>query len=99
MIPRLCLILLATVSVLSAAGRPNVLVFYADDLRADAIAALGNAAIRTPHLDALAASGAVFAHAHGMGSLQAAVCIPSRAMLMSGRTLFRVSEKIEGTDT
>ena len=99
MIPRICLILLATAAVLNAAERPNVLVFYADDFRADAIAALGNSAVRTPHLDALAASGAVFSHAHGMGSLQPAVCIPARAMLLSGRTLFRVSEKIEGTDT
>ena len=37
--------------------RPNVLILFTDDQRADTIAALGNPAIKTPNLDSLAARG------------------------------------------
>ncbi len=70
--------------------RPNVLFFFADDQRFDTIAALGNPQIRTPHLDALAARGCAFTHAHIPGGTCGAVCMPSRAMLHSGRTLFHI---------
>jgi arylsulfatase A-like enzyme len=84
----------------AAAGRrPSVIVFLADDMRADAIHALGNPAIRTPVLDALVARGCSFDRAYCMGALQAAVCVPSRAMLLSGRSLFRVREQLGGCDT
>ena len=81
------------------ARRPSVLVFLADDMRADAIHALGNPVIRTPALDALVARGTSFDRAYCMGALQPAVCVPSRAMLMSGRSLFRVREQLRGCDT
>ncbi len=34
-----------------------------------------------------------------MGSLQGAVCVPSRAMLLTGRTLFRVKDNLAGQPT
>jgi arylsulfatase A-like enzyme len=70
--------------------RPNVLFFFTDDQRFDTIRALGNGAIRTPNLDALAASGTVFTHAHIPGGSCGAVCMPSRAMLHTGRTLYHI---------
>ena len=48
--------------------RPNVLLVYADDLRADAYGAAGNPALATPHLDGLAARGTSFLRAYCMGS-------------------------------
>jgi arylsulfatase A-like enzyme len=78
---------------------PSVLVILSDDQRADTIHALGNEAIRTPALDALAARGTVFTRASCMGSPVSAVCIPSRAMLLSGRSLFHVDLKLAGCDT
>ena len=81
------------------AGRPNVLILFADDQRADTIAALGNATIRTPNLDRLASQGTAFTRTYCMGSLQGAVCVPSRAMLLTGRTLFHVKEDLEGQPT
>jgi arylsulfatase len=83
----------------STSRRPSVLVILTDDQRADTIHALGNASIRTPALDGLAARGTVFERAFCMGSLQAAVCVPSRAMLLSGRSLFHVDEQLTATDT
>jgi arylsulfatase A-like enzyme len=78
---------------------PNILFLLSDDQRADTIAALGNTHIHTPHLDQLARDGAAFTRAYCMGAQQGAVCVPSRAMIMSGRTLFRVKENLAGQAT
>ena len=93
-------ILIASFLMSSAAGtaadpRPNVLFLFSDDQRFDTIAALGNTHIHTPNLDRLARAGAVFTRAYIMGGTQAAVCAPSRAMVMSGRSLFRVHDQLE----
>lgn len=84
-----------------AAGdaRFNVLFLFADDQRADTIAALGNPVIRTPHLDRLARRGLAFTRAYMQGGLHGATCVPSRAMLLSGRPLFRVDEKLQRDET
>ena len=82
-----------------AAPRPNVLFLFSDDQRCGTIAGLGNGHIRTPQLDRLAKEGVVFTRAYYMGGQQGAVCVPSRAMLMSGRTLFRVRENLAGQTT
>src|SRR4051794_8536008 len=65
-------------------SRPNILLLFADDQRADTIAAWGNPHIRTPNLDRLARRGASFRGNSCFGSNSGAVCVPSRAMLMSG---------------
>ena len=75
------------------ADRPNVLFVFTDDQRFDTVAALGNPAIRTPNMDRLVERGTAFTHAHIMGGSSPAVCMPSRAMLMTGRTLFRIEGK------
>ena len=59
-------------------------------MRADTIAAHGNPHIRTPTLDDLARRGFSFRNAYVFGGDSGAVCVASRAMLMSGRTLFHV---------
>jgi arylsulfatase A-like enzyme len=58
----------------------NFLVVVADQLRADALGAFGNAMARTPNLDRLAARGTVFTNAYA----QHPVCAPSRASFLSG---------------
>src|SRR3954466_5695402 len=66
--------------------RPNVLFLFADDQRADTVGAWGNQHIKTPNLDRLVARGTSFRNNFTFGSNSGAVCVPSRAMLMSGRT-------------
>ncbi len=68
--------------------RPNVVFLLADDQRFDTIHALGNAEIATPNLDQLCEQGTAFTRAHIMGGSLPAVCVPSRAMLLTGRNLF-----------
>jgi arylsulfatase A-like enzyme len=74
--------------------RPNVVVLYTDDQRFDTIRAWGNRDIRTPNLDRLARSGCSFTHTFTQGGPHGAICVPSRAMLMSGRSVFNVSRDI-----
>jgi arylsulfatase A-like enzyme len=77
-------------------ARPNVLFLFADDQRADTIAAWGNRTIQTPTLDRLVARGFSFRNNYCFGSNSGAVCIPSRAMLMSGRTWLDVNHNLDG---
>jgi arylsulfatase A-like enzyme len=72
-----------------AARRPHVIFLFADDQRADTIAALGNPHIQTPNLDQLAKRGMVFRNTYCLGANMGAVCTPSRNMLLSGRAYFR----------
>jgi arylsulfatase A-like enzyme len=60
---------------------PNVLVILVDDLGWADLSSHGSPDIRTPNLDALAASGARFSS----GYVTASVCGPSRAAIMTGR--------------
>ena len=78
---------------------PNILFLFADDQRADTIAALGNPNIQTPSLDRLVRSGLAFNRAYMQGGLNGATCVPSRAMLLSGKTLFRIDEKLMRDET
>jgi arylsulfatase A-like enzyme len=78
------------------AQKPNILFFFTDDQRFDTIHALGNDQISTPNLDALVAQGTTFRRAYIMGGSCGAVCMPSRAMLMTGRTLYHLQEQGQG---
>jgi arylsulfatase A-like enzyme len=90
------MLVLAIASPALAAERPNVLFLFADDQRADTIAAWGNKHIQTPNLDALVRRGTSFRNNYCFGSNSGAVCVPSRAMLMSGRTWLDVKANLEG---
>jgi arylsulfatase A-like enzyme len=77
----------------AAADRPNVVFLFADDMRPDAIAALGHPVVKTPTLDGLVERGFTFRNAYCMGSTVGAVCYPSRHMLLSGRSLYHYDPK------
>ncbi len=80
-------------------SRPNILFLLADDQRTDTIGAYGNEYIQTPNLDRLAEAGFNFRRNYCMGSMSGAVCVPSRAMMMSGLSLFRVPSNLAGVPT
>lgn len=85
-------------SAMPASPRPNVLFLFSDDQRADTISALGNPAIQTPNLDALARRGTAFRNAYCMGGNVPAVCTPSRNMLLSGRAYTRFENIASASD-
>ncbi|ALJ06465.1 choline sulfatase [Pseudalgibacter alginicilyticus] len=79
--------------------KPNILFIFTDDQRADAIGASGNTYIKTPNIDKLAQAGTLFENAYVMGGNHGAVCAASRAMLLSGKSLFHVYDKLKGSVT
>ncbi len=76
--------------------QPNILFIFSDDQRWDTIRALGNPEIQTPNLDRLVGTGFHFTNSYCMGSMVGAVCLPSRTMLITGRSLWRMPQ-IKGT--
>jgi len=60
--------------------KPNVILFYADDQGYADLGCYGSKDIKTPHLDALAASGARLTSYYSA----APVCSPSRSALLTG---------------
>lgn len=60
--------------------QPNILYLFADQLQAFTLGCMGNPAIHTPNLDALAADGVLFRNAYS----DSPVCTPFRGCLMTG---------------
>lgn len=71
--------------------KPNILFIIADDHRHDAIGAFGDPTVQTPTLDALAGRGVACRGTHIMGGLSGAVCVPTRAAVHSGVSIFRAT--------
>jgi arylsulfatase A-like enzyme len=72
---------------------PDILLIYTDDHRADAIGCADNPHLRTPNIDRLADLGTQFQCAYLSGSDSGALCMPSRAMLMTGRNFPRIARE------
>ena len=69
--------------------KPNIIFLFADDQCFNTVNTLGNTEIITPNLDRLSNSGVTFTHAYNMGAWNGAVCLASRAMMNTGRTVWR----------
>lgn len=71
------------------ADQPNMIVFVADDHRFDALGVSGDPVVQTPNLDELARYGVRFERTYTMGGNSPAVCVPTRASLLTGVNVFR----------
>ncbi|MEM7368552.1 MAG: sulfatase [Bacteroidota bacterium] len=91
-IPRLLLLLFA-ISLFSCQSdpaspsdkAPNLIFLLTDDQRWDAMGAMGNPIIQTPHMDAMARQGVMFRNAY----VTTAICAVSRASILSGQYMRR----------
>jgi len=78
----LALLVCVSWSALAAeAQKPNLLLFYADDLGYHELGCYGNQDFRSPNIDSIAKNGIRFTQ----GYVSAPLCSPSRAGLMTGR--------------
>lgn len=68
--------------------RPNFLFLFSDDQTFRAMGMVGELEVKTPNLDRLAKRGTRFTHCFNQGGWSGAVCVPSRTMLITGRTLW-----------
>ena len=66
--------------VAQTTARPNIVFILTDDQRADALGYAGNALIRTPEMDRLAAEGVYFHNAF----VTTPICAASRASIITG---------------
>lgn len=62
-------------------SKPNIIFLLTDDHRWDALGAMGNIIIKTPHLDQMANDGFLFKNAY----VTTSICCVSRASIMSGQ--------------
>jgi len=74
--------------------KPNIIFIYTDDQRFDTVGMIGNNEVYTPNLDKLAVNGTVFSNAYNMGAWHGAICVASRAMIISGKSVWRAKEQI-----
>jgi arylsulfatase A-like enzyme len=89
----LLITLFVLVDGVAAADKPNVVIFYADDLGWGETGVYGVKDIPTPNIDAIAKNGIKFAQ----GYVAATYCSPSRAGLMTGRYPTRFGHEFNST--
>ena len=87
---------LAAAAVCQADDQPNFLFLITDDQSHETLSCYGETACQTPTLDRLAAGGLTIDEARHMGSWSGAVCLPSRTMIMTGRTVWHIPGRGRG---
>lgn len=73
---------------------PNILFLFTDDQRGGTIGAMDKYNVQTPNMDQLVENGTSFTNSYILGATTAAVCSPSRAMLMTGRHYFNIEANV-----
>jgi arylsulfatase A-like enzyme len=88
---RRCLLLVLALhaGAASFADQPNILLIYVDDLGFGDLGSYGHPSIKTPNIDALARDGMMFTNYYAPSAL----CSPSRAAVLTGRTPYRTGIK------
>ncbi|MGI9243501.1 MAG: sulfatase family protein [Verrucomicrobiales bacterium] len=81
----LALLLFCASTSAHAAGKPNLVVIFCDDLGYGDLACFGSPTIKTPNLDRMATEGQKWTNFY----VAAPVCTPSRAGLLTGRLPIR----------
>ncbi len=84
----------------SFSAKPNLLFILVDDQSPYDLKMYNpQSTLQSPNLDRLAAQGMVFEGAYHMGSFSGAVCMPSRHMIMCGRTVWHLPPAPWGAKT
>ncbi|HCN75962.1 MAG TPA: sulfatase [Verrucomicrobiales bacterium] len=100
LLPAALCCLLVAMPLPAVEKRPNFLFILVDDQAPFDLKVYDpKSPLDTPNLDRLAAQGVVFDGAYQMGSFSGAVCMPSRHMIMSGRTVWHLPPAPWGAKT
>lgn len=86
-----CLLFAFQVSA-QTSSKPNFIFIISDDQSYETIRAYGHTDIDTPNLDRLTNSGTTFTHAYNMGGWHGAICVASRTMLATGKTMWHARD-------
>lgn len=79
-----------TTEMANKTDKPNIVVFYVDDLGWGDLSSYGATQVSTPNVDALANNGIRFTDGHS----SSATCTPSRYSLLTGQYAFRKNVRI-----
>ena len=82
------LVLLVGCSRQESASRPNILILMSDNHSWNHVGCYGDASVRTPNMDGVAAEGVRFTHAF----CPAPSCTPARAAMLTGQDIWRLEE-------
>ena len=74
-------------------SKPNILFIFADDMTINCLGSTSNGEVITPNLDKLRRNGAFFTNTFNQGSYKGAVSVASRAMLNTGRYLWKAMKE------
>ncbi|MEM9079631.1 MAG: sulfatase-like hydrolase/transferase [Verrucomicrobiota bacterium] len=88
-------LLVLLLALVARGEQPNVILLITDDMNLKMVGAYSGQ-VETPNLDRLVREGSSFMNAYNMGAWGPAVCIPSRTMLNTGKSLWRAKEAAEG---
>lgn len=77
-------------------NKPNILFIFADDMTFQALGSASDGIVKTPNLDRLRSQGMHFTHAFNQGGYNGAISMASRAMLVTGKYLWRAMDETEG---
>ena len=87
-------IVLVALPAIADQKRPNILFILVDDQSPlDLKVYRPESKQETPNIDRIAAEGMVLDGAYHMGSWSGAVCLPSRTMIMTGRTVWHIPNR------
>ena len=75
--------------------KPNFIFILSDDQRFDATGYDSNNKVKTPNLDKLSENGAVFTNTYNMGAWGGAICVASRSMLITGKSVWNVKTQLQ----
>ena len=82
----------------SVDSNPNFIFIYTDDQRFDALGIMSNENVITPNLDELAKSGAILTNVYNMGGYHGAVCVASRSMLISRKSIWKAKQEVDSNN-
>lgn len=86
----LCLLPIAAMA--QQTEKRSVLFILTDDMQRTSIASWGNENTTTPNIDRITERGAAFQNCYTNGAIQGALSMPSRAMIMTGCTLYELTQ-------
>lgn len=84
-------VLFFTISCISAAEKPNVILIMADDMGFGNVSSFGATRMKTPHIDSLVESGVKLTDFHTNSS----ICSPTRASFLTGLYQQRVGDGVD----
>lgn len=82
------------VNIEQKAVKPNILILFTDDQRSSSLSGFGIEQTNTPAMNHLMKNGTTFVNSYILGAPHAAVCSPSRAMLMTGHHYFDIEPNV-----